>query len=231
MRFEEKADTYHENAFIQKDLVKWGVEEYLKKIEWGGKKVMELGAGTGQLTEELVKLGMAELHATDNSEAMLAHGEVTVPNIKWSFQNAWDPEFKGYDVLVSSSLLHWAEDPVDVLKKWKEIIGGRGDVVALFYIEGTLKEFEFPASVHWRDLEFWRDAFELAGYNVVQMESSMRQYLFKNSLQLLRFLHKTGTTEKNMLKPSELLRLCRQERMEQSQISSWHFCGVHGVLD
>lgn len=229
MRFDDKADLYHENAFIQRDLVSWG-KLYFEKLEWTGKRVLEFGAGTGVLTEELVGFEPEYLHATDNSQSMLARGEVKVPKITWSFQDAWEPTLKGYDLITSSSLLHWAEDPVAVLRKWRGVLNEKGEVRVLFYITGTLREFEYPTPIKWRDEEFWVKSFDQAGYEVVKSKSELKQYKFRNTLELLRFLHKTGTTEKNTLTPTELLSICRDDRMKQEHISSWNFCMIHGRL-
>lgn len=70
--------------------------------------VLELGAGTGKLTEELVKLGH-DVHATDPDPAMLAILQRRLPDVPTSESGAESiplPD-SSVDVVVAAQSFHW----------------------------------------------------------------------------------------------------------------------------
>ena len=70
--------------------------------------VLELGAGTGKLTEALVELGH-DVHATDPDERMLAVLREHLPDVRSSVASAEDipaPD-ASYDVVVVAQAFHW----------------------------------------------------------------------------------------------------------------------------
>lgn len=70
--------------------------------------VLELGAGTGKLTEVLVSLGH-DVHATDPDEQMLAVLRERLPEVRTSVAAAEDipaPD-ASYDVVVAAQAFHW----------------------------------------------------------------------------------------------------------------------------
>ncbi|WP_182525450.1 class I SAM-dependent methyltransferase [Nocardioides dongkuii] len=70
--------------------------------------VLELGAGTGKLTRDLVALGH-DVHATDPDEAMLEVLRRDLPDVRVSVAGAEEipaPD-ASYDVVVSAQAFHW----------------------------------------------------------------------------------------------------------------------------
>lgn len=70
--------------------------------------VLELGAGTGKLTEVLVDLGH-DVHATEPDERMLAVLRDRLPDVRTSQAPAEDipAQDASYDVVVAAQALHW----------------------------------------------------------------------------------------------------------------------------
>ena len=70
--------------------------------------VLELGAGTGKLTEQLVALGH-DVHATDPDAAMLARLQQRLPEVRTSQSSAEEIPAgdRSYDVVVSAQAFHW----------------------------------------------------------------------------------------------------------------------------
>lgn len=70
--------------------------------------VLELGAGTGKLTAQLVELGH-DVHATDPDDAMLAILRRDLPDVRTTVGGAEEiaaPD-ASYDVVVSAQAFHW----------------------------------------------------------------------------------------------------------------------------
>ncbi|MBJ7357548.1 class I SAM-dependent methyltransferase [Nocardioides sp.] len=70
--------------------------------------VLELGAGTGKLTEQLVALGH-DVHATDPDAAMLARLSERLPEVRTSQSAAEEIPAgdRSYDVVVCAQAFHW----------------------------------------------------------------------------------------------------------------------------
>jgi len=70
--------------------------------------VLELGAGTGKLTEVLVGLGH-DVHATDPDETMLARLRQRLPDVRTSVAGAEEipAADAAYDVVVAAQAFHW----------------------------------------------------------------------------------------------------------------------------
>lgn len=70
--------------------------------------VLELGAGTGKLTEQLVALGH-DVHATDPDRAMLAILERRLPDVRTSAATAEEIPMadRSVDVVVCAQAFHW----------------------------------------------------------------------------------------------------------------------------
>lgn len=70
--------------------------------------VLELGAGTGKLTEQLVALGH-DVHATDPDSAMLDLLRARLPEVRTSITGAEDipASDRSYDVVVAAQAFHW----------------------------------------------------------------------------------------------------------------------------
>jgi ubiquinone/menaquinone biosynthesis C-methylase UbiE len=70
--------------------------------------VLELGAGTGKLTEQLVALGH-DVHATDPDAGMLAKLQDRLPEVRTSVSPAEDIPAgdRSYDAVVSAQAFHW----------------------------------------------------------------------------------------------------------------------------
>ncbi len=84
--------------------------------------VLELGAGTGKLTELLVRLGH-DVHATDPDEAMLAVLQEKLPEVRTSVSGAEEipaPD-RSVDVVVGAQCFHWF-DPETALPEIARVL-------------------------------------------------------------------------------------------------------------
>lgn len=79
--------------------------------------VLDIGAGTGNLTAKLVELA-GDVWGTDFSENMLAMAREKVPQarfVRWDMQDSWPPELPAqFDQIVSTYALHHLDDEAKV---------------------------------------------------------------------------------------------------------------------
>jgi ubiquinone/menaquinone biosynthesis C-methylase UbiE len=88
--------------------------------------VLELGAGTGKLTEQLVALGH-DVHATDPDEAMLEVLRTNLPDVRTSVGRAEEipATDSSYDVVVGAQCFHWF-DHDQALLEIRRVLKPRG---------------------------------------------------------------------------------------------------------
>jgi ubiquinone/menaquinone biosynthesis C-methylase UbiE len=91
-------------------------------------RVLELGAGTGKLTEQLVALGH-EVHATEPDAQMLAILQKNLPDVRTSQSTAEEIPAgdASYDVVVSAQAFHWF-DPARALPEIARVLVPHGRV-------------------------------------------------------------------------------------------------------
>ncbi len=96
--------------------------------------VLELGAGTGKLTERLLALGH-DVHATDPDAAMLARLQKFLPHVRTSVGSAEeiDSPDHAYDVVVAAQCLHWF-DPGRALPEITRVLRQGGTFSAVWNI-------------------------------------------------------------------------------------------------
>lgn len=117
-----------------------------------GEYILDLGCGTGQLTQKIKESG-AQVLGIDNSSEMILKAKTNFPEIDFRVLNA--TEFisdKGFDAIFSNATLHWITDQQKVidcmyrnLKKGGRLVvemGGQGNVNTITQaLRETLRDF------------------------------------------------------------------------------------------
>jgi len=124
------------------------VADLMDEIEdWPGLRVVDVGCGTGELTEELRRRG-AEVVGVDSSLAMVRAAQERVPGLDFRTGDARDLPWKEeLDVVFSNAALHWVREADQVAASFAKALrsggrlllemGGSGNVAA---IRGALAE-------------------------------------------------------------------------------------------
>lgn len=78
--------------------------------------ILDLGCGTGYLTNIISKSG-AKVIGIDSSEEMIIQAKQTYPQIKFEIKDATNFSFKNkFDAIFSNAVLHWIPQKVKVIK-------------------------------------------------------------------------------------------------------------------
>jgi trans-aconitate methyltransferase len=81
-----------------------------------GERVLDLGCGTGHLTNEIKQLG-ADVTGIDASPEMIAHATKAFPNVNFKVANGADFHFEEkFDAVFSNATLHWIHEADEVIK-------------------------------------------------------------------------------------------------------------------
>lgn len=207
MRFDERADSYEQHAAPQRRFA----EALAAFAPFGlGTQVTELGAGTGFLTTALLAQGVS-VEATDASPAMVARGQVAAPNAVWKVREAFAPLPKA-KALASSGLLHWATDPVAVLKHWHAALPKGGRLLLGVPCDPCLYELRDltgEGPIRWRDEAQWLNVLARGGFDVRAHGVLEATETYPSALDLFRALHGSGVTGEPRLAPGEIRALIR----------------------
>ncbi|MBS4177450.1 methyltransferase domain-containing protein [Lederbergia citrea] len=103
-----------------------------------GERILDLGCGTGDLTNEIAKSGAIPL-GIDLSEQMIETAKVKFPDIEFSVENA--VSFKSsqkFDAVFSNAALHWMKQAAEVAETIWEVLNPGGRFVAEFGGKGNV---------------------------------------------------------------------------------------------
>ncbi len=142
-RFSAAAPTYHKKADVQKTVAKKLLS--LVSAPWPVDHILEIGCGTGVLTELLMEhFPTVMIHAMDVSRDMIAQARNRLSSnnhIRWFMSDlrTFDPPVS-YPLIVSSSSMHWICPIQDGLRRMADLLELGGDVVVALMLHGTLGE-------------------------------------------------------------------------------------------
>jgi len=115
-----------------------------------GERVLDLGCGTGHLTDAIADSG-AEVVGVDSAESMLAEARSDYPDHEFVHGDARDLAFEeSFDAVFSNAALHWIADQDSVLESVASVLepggrfvaelGGTGNVSAI--VDAVFTELE-----------------------------------------------------------------------------------------
>lgn len=244
-KFNEKANSYAQAAVVQQCLATWlaqwlGPAGQVQVPSAEELVAVELGAGDGLFTQHLAPR-FDLLTAIDLAPQMVQRGKDALPSVDWQVGDGWQPECARFDRLYSASFLQWCDEPVAVLKRWRELAKPAGRMLHGFYVAPTLAEWQSlsptKSPVIWRSPEQWLEYFSEAGWSVLRSGTKTHQQEFASALDLVRFFHHTGATLPEQTSVGDLrnrINLYDQQFATgnglASVISTWTFFRVEAVL-
>lgn len=174
----------------------------------GMARVLELGCGTGWLTELLCeRLPNASIYASDIAPAMVTHARKKrrrASRAHWFVADGRNVATqKPFDMIVSSSSLHWMSPLELTLGNIATLLAPRGRLVCATMVEGTLVELRearkrvAPKKSPQRQLpaaEAVACGLKKVGLRVTAQRVDRMTALFKTPVALLRSLHRQGVT-------------------------------------
>ena len=104
-----------------------------------GEYIVDLGCGTGQLTEEIAATGATAI-GLDSDRAMIAKAQSNYPNIPFQVADATSFEIETpADAIFSNAVLHWVTDAEAAAEKITKELKPGGRFVAEFGGHGNVK--------------------------------------------------------------------------------------------
>lgn len=97
------------------------------------KKVLDIGAGTGELTNQIAQLGH-EVTGIDQSINMITQAKKTYPELNFLKEDILAPsvQLETYDIAFSNAVFHWIPDQDLLLKNINKLLTANGRLICEF---------------------------------------------------------------------------------------------------
>jgi len=144
-----------------------------------GEYILDLGCGTGHLTEKIASLG-AQVLGIDSAESMLIQARNHYPQLKFEVADATNLQFtEKFDAVFSNAVLHWIKQPEKVITGVYRALKPGGRFVAEFGGKGNVQKI--VAAIY--------NVMEAAGYS---LEESDNPWYFPSIGEYGTLLEKQG---------------------------------------
>ncbi len=137
----------------------WNTTEYEKNFsfvyEYGedllkllnpkpGERILDLGCGTGQLTNYIGNSG-AEVVGMDKSEGMISSAKAKYPALEFHQKDATNFRFEHrFNAIFSNATLHWVLDPLSCIRSMNENLKSGGRLVLEFGGKDNVRNIIVP---------------------------------------------------------------------------------------
>ncbi len=210
--FNEAALNYNESASIQKsaalELAKICSHHAIKHGLW-----VDLGSGTGLLAKSLENLNPNQyVMRLDNSKKMIdQHPEKSVKEL-WDLNDGLPKWSEKPNLLASSFVLHWLDNPQKQLKEWFNSLSLHGCIALAVPVKGSFPE--------------WYEAAEKANLTCTALDlpshDSLIRVVPKQSIlyNKIEIINQTAKKATSLLKP--MIKVGAQSsKKEKLSISDW----------
>lgn len=193
MNFEKAKTTYRKNAVVQKQMAKKLVSNLINKNSKIYNKILEIGSGTGFLTDEIINnLTYKEIilndltdNFTDYKPDKYIKGDITETDIPNNF-----------DLIISNAVFQWIINYDLLFKKLFDALCENG---ILCFSTFGVKNFSqikntIGVGLNYPDLKPY---FKKAGFELLFFEEELQTLYFKNIKDVLSHIKFTGVKTEN----------------------------------
>jgi trans-aconitate methyltransferase len=117
-----------------------------------GERILDLGCGTGHLTEKIAATG-AKVVGVDRSPEMIQQARATYPALEFEVMDAREIAFaEPFDAVFSNATLHWIKEPEQVIVGIAGVLRPGGRLVAEFGGNGNTAQLLAAVERAWGKL-------------------------------------------------------------------------------
>ena len=140
--------------------------------------ILDLGCGTGELTNELAQ--KATVVGIDGSESMIRKAEERYPKIEFHVMDACSLKWRDYfNVIFSNAVFHWIRDQQSLLKSIYHALKTEGKLICEFGADGNISKIQksfhdatrkygygFTSPFYFPTTHEYKQVLEQAGFNI-----------------------------------------------------------------
>ena len=156
--FDHAARHYDAAASLQKMVAQELVAGVAQYYQATPTTVLDVGCGTGLVSAAARQYWpQANLTAVDPAPAMLDVARQKVAGLETTIGHAERlPVTTTYDLVLSSMMLHWLDDPVTVMRGWMRQLNAGGRLAVALLVEGSFAEWRDLCRTHGVEDGLWR---------------------------------------------------------------------------
>jgi malonyl-ACP O-methyltransferase BioC len=194
-QFEKSMDDYDKNATVQNLIASKLIFE-LKKISDDFEYILELGAGTGLLTQKISKeLTFKNFCANDLVEKSKHHVLKYVPNANFICGNALKIRtLKKQDLIISNAMFQWFDNIEKAVTAIKSVLKDDGILAFSTFAPSNFKEITeiTGLTLQYKSKDEIEEVLKISGFEILYSEAFYEVLSFKTPLELLAHMKLTG---------------------------------------
>lgn len=216
MNFNNKAQTYDQNAELQRTSSDRLFRSLCDREDSDFIRILEIGCGTGYLTRKLIKkYPNSQIHALDISAKMLEESQLdSFPQVQTVLADAENySSDESYDLIISNLSFQWFNEQIKTIQKYKKMLVANGRLYINTLMDGSYQDFirafednniSYPGLRYLKKSEFQKDLNQsdsLSEYNISES--------FPNTQAFLKRLHAIGAKNSSSLNAAQLRQIIR----------------------
>ncbi len=213
MNFSKAKDTYRKNAIVQRLMAKKLITEVTKKYGSNFDYILEIGAGTGLLTDEIVSnLRYNRLYLNDLTENFTGispyryyQGDISGIlrcNLKEKF-----------NLIISNAVFQWIEDKQELFSRLKDRLQNKGLIAFSSFGHKNFCQIKDIAGLG-LNYESFAPFLKKTGLKILYFEEELETLYFKDMQNLLEHIKLTGVGTSKTLWTKKKYEMFKEEYLK-----------------
>lgn len=194
-KFEKSMPKYNDNAVVQREMALTLVELIIKNLGCDFKRILELGSGTGLLTEVIAeKLKFQNITCNDIVEKSKIYLDKILKEYIFLVGNSTKIKPCGYfDLIVSNAMFQWHSDLSKALEKYCRFLDKNGIIAFSTFSTNNFKEIKDALGLSLKYLSL-EDILTVLSqkFEILEIVEEEKVLDFSSPLELLAHLKNTG---------------------------------------
>lgn len=197
-RFERAAAYYDIFSVVQRGMA----ERLVERIEREPSSILDLGCGTGYLTELLAKrFPPARIVAVDFAPAMIELARRRVPDVRFVVRDIeeLEPEAGSYDLIVSNATVQWLTEPEQTLARLVASLSAQGELQLATFgprtfweLDQVLGELGCERGLDLPPARKWETLLAGTGISRIRVHSYEERFSYPDCAAFLRSVKSSG---------------------------------------
>jgi len=125
-----KGEKKHFTPFITKGTTSTETQEVIKEITWKGKRILDVGCGTGNFAREVAKKDAKYVLGIDYADEAIKIAKKTNKRKNLKFKKLDVIKLEGkFDIIVSIGTIEHMDNPIKIIKKLKSCLNKNGKII------------------------------------------------------------------------------------------------------
>ena len=192
--FNSSYKTYDHNAYVQ---YRVGLSLIKQIPQENFAKVIDLGCGTGLITEKLLATIMhQEIHACDFASNLLAIAKARLKDHHVIFheRDFEEAAYKNFDLVFANMSFQWSVDFCALLSNIFENLSQNGILSFSMPIHGTFRELPVGSRNRFLKMKCIEESLRQAGYKILAISTENITIEFSSLLEALKSIKNSGAS-------------------------------------